>query len=141
MSSPDPAMPTYEYFCEKCQKSFDAFQSMKDDPYSVCPEGLCLQEQWGKGEVKRQLGTGAGLLFKGSGFYITDYRSENYKSAAKKESGSGSADSGGQKKESGSGSASSSSSGGKSESGSSSSASQASKPGNNPGSKSAGTNS
>lgn len=110
-------MPTYEYFCEKCQKSFDAFQSMKDDPYTECPEGLCQQDEWGKGAVKRQLGTGAGLIFKGSGFYITDYRSENYKSAAKKEGGS--AEGGAQKKDAGS--AVGGSAGGKSDGGTSSS--------------------
>lgn len=79
-------MPTYEYYCTKCKGSFDFFQSMKDDPVEICPEKACLREKWGKGKVKRQLGTGAGLIFKGSGFYITDYRSEGYKEAAKKDS-------------------------------------------------------
>ena len=78
-------MPTYEYFCNKCQQSFEAVQSMKDPHFKICPEALCRQETWGQGEVKRQLGTGAGLIFKGSGFYITDYRSENYKEGAKKD--------------------------------------------------------
>jgi putative FmdB family regulatory protein len=78
-------MPTYDYLCEKCKKGFELFQSMKDAPITVCPENLCRQRTWGKGTVKRQLGTGAGLIFKGSGFYITDYRSEGYKEAAKKE--------------------------------------------------------
>ena len=82
-------MPTYEYQCDKCRKSFDAFQSMKDEPLTVCPKELCRQKTWGKGKVRRQLGKGAGLIFKGSGFYITDYRSEGYKSAATKESSSG----------------------------------------------------
>ncbi len=59
---------------------------MKDAPLEVCPKDKCRQKTWGKGKVKRQLGTGAGLLFKGSGFYITDYRSESYQNAAKKES-------------------------------------------------------
>jgi putative FmdB family regulatory protein len=81
-------MPTYEYTCEKCGKNFDAFQSMRDEPYRICPKELCRQAKWGKGKVKRLLGTGAGLIFKGSGFYITDYRSESYKNAAKKESSS-----------------------------------------------------
>jgi putative FmdB family regulatory protein len=75
-------MPTYEYVCEKCDKSFDAFQSMKDDAYTVCPKDKCLKKSWGKGRVKRAIGTGAGLLFKGDGFYITDYRSEGYKKSA-----------------------------------------------------------
>lgn len=79
-------MPTYEYACEKCGKNFDAFQSMRDQPFQECPKELCRLENWGHGKVKRQLGTGAGLLFKGSGFYITDYRSNSYKEAAKKES-------------------------------------------------------
>ncbi len=52
---------------------------------TVCPEGLCARKPWGKGRVKRLLGAGGGLIFKGSGFYVTDYRSEKYKEAAKKE--------------------------------------------------------
>jgi putative FmdB family regulatory protein len=83
-------MPTYEYECDKCKKTFEAFQSMKDDAFTVCPKELCRQKTWGKGKVRRLLGTGAGLIFKGSGFYITDYRSEGYKSAAKQDSGGGS---------------------------------------------------
>lgn len=58
---------------------------MKDSPIATCPKQLCQQKTWGKGKVKRQVGTGAGLIFKGSGFYITDYRSEGYKQAAKNE--------------------------------------------------------
>lgn len=79
-------MPNYDYFCEKCKGSFEFFQSMKDDPLKTCPKQACLKKNWGKGNVRRQIGTGAGLIFKGSGFYITDYRSENYKSAAKTDS-------------------------------------------------------
>jgi putative FmdB family regulatory protein len=78
-------MPTYEYVCEKCGHQFDLFQSMNDKPLAVCPEKLCPRKRWGKGRVKRLVGTGGGLIFKGSGFYITDYRSEKYKEAAKKE--------------------------------------------------------
>jgi putative FmdB family regulatory protein len=78
-------MPTYEYKCEKCNQTFETFQSMKDEPFLVCPEKLCRLEEWGQGKVKRLIGTGAGLIFKGSGFYITDYRSSNYKESAKKE--------------------------------------------------------
>ena len=65
-------MPTYDYECQKCGHAFEAFQQMSAEPLKKCPE--C------KGKVKRLLGTGAGLLFKGSGFYETDYRSESYKS-------------------------------------------------------------
>lgn len=71
-------MPTYEYECQKCGDRFELFQSIKDAPKKSCPK--C------KGRVKRLLGTGAGLLFKGSGFYITDYRKSSYKEAAKKDS-------------------------------------------------------
>ncbi len=78
-------MPTYQYECLKCDKTFEVFQSMKDIPLKTCPKDRCRVKKWGKGRVKRLLGTGAGLIFKGSGFYITDYRSDSYKSAAKKE--------------------------------------------------------
>lgn len=80
-------MPTYEYECEKCRKGFEMFQSMKDDALKTCPKEKCRMKKWGKGKVRRLLGTGAGLIFKGSGFYITDYRSAGYKEAAKKDSG------------------------------------------------------
>ncbi len=80
-------MPTYDYECSKCRKTFEMYQSMKDDALKVCPEAHCQMKKWGRGPVRRLLGTGAGLIFKGSGFYITDYRSEGYKAAAKKESG------------------------------------------------------
>ena len=64
-------MPTYEYSCEKCGQNFDAFQSMRDEPFRECPKELCRLPEWGHGKVKRLLGTGAGLIFKGSGFYTT----------------------------------------------------------------------
>lgn len=73
-------MPTYEYECQKCGHRFEVFQSIKDAPKKTCPE--C------NGRVKRLLGTGAGLIFKGSGFYITDYRKPGYTEAAKKDSAS-----------------------------------------------------
>jgi len=88
-------MPTYEYVCSKCGKEFETFQSIAAKPLATCLEDLCGQKKWGRGKVKRKIGGGGGLLFKGSGFYITDYRSEGYKSAAKKES---SASSGGDAK-------------------------------------------
>ncbi len=73
-------MPTYEYECTKCKKEFEISQSMKDDALKICPKELCrMKTKWGKGAVKRKLGAGAGFIFKGSGFYITDYRSEGYK--------------------------------------------------------------
>ena len=79
-------MPTYDYICDKCGLQFEKFQSMKDPALATCPKEVCGQKRWGKGKVRRVLGTGAGLIFKGSGFYITDYRSENYKQGAKKDS-------------------------------------------------------
>jgi putative FmdB family regulatory protein len=78
-------MPTYEYLCEKCGHEFEAFQAISAKPLQVCPEDHCALKKWGRGRVKRKIGAGAGLLFKGSGFYITDYRSESYKQAAKKD--------------------------------------------------------
>lgn len=79
-------MPTYEYECQKCGHRFDEFQSMSADRLTNCPEKRC------KGKLKRLIGAGAGLIFKGSGFYITDYRSESYKKAAKKDSASASSE-------------------------------------------------
>ncbi|MDD2709558.1 MAG: zinc ribbon domain-containing protein [Verrucomicrobiae bacterium] len=78
-------MPTYEYECLKCGKRFEYRQSMKDKPLTVCPKELCEGKKWHKGKVRRLLSAGAGIIFKGSGFYITDYRSEGYKQAAKKD--------------------------------------------------------
>jgi len=79
-------MPTYEYSCQKCGQNFEAFQSMRDEPFRECPKELCQLPKWGHGKVNRLLGTRAGLIFKGSGFYATDYRSQSYKEADKKES-------------------------------------------------------
>ena len=70
-------MPTYEYVCTKCGHEMEAFQSMKDAPLSRCP--ACR-----KAALKRKVGGGAGLIFKGSGFYITDYKN---KSAGKADPG------------------------------------------------------
>src|SRR5688500_15602125 len=78
-------MPTYEYACSKCGHQFEKIQSIKDKSLTTCPKELCAQKKWGKGKVKKLLSAGAGLIFKGSGFYITDYRSEKYKAGAKKE--------------------------------------------------------
>jgi len=76
-------MPTYEYECTKCGHLFEKFQSMKDEPLKRCPKCRC--------KVKRLLGTGAGIIFKGSGFYQTDYRSSAYHEAAKREKSAGEA--------------------------------------------------
>jgi len=78
-------MPTYEYICEKCGHQFEKVQSISAKALTICPEADCGQKTWGKGKVKRAISGGAGLIFKGSGFYITDYRREKYKEAAKKE--------------------------------------------------------
>jgi len=82
-------MPTYEYACTKCGQEFEFYQSMLDKPLTTCPKEKCGKKTWGKGKVKKLMSAGAGLLFKGTGFYITDYRSENYKQSAKNESGAG----------------------------------------------------
>jgi putative FmdB family regulatory protein len=79
-------MPTYQYVCSKCDHEFEKFQPITEQALSVCPKDSCAMDKWGKGRVKRVIGAGAGLIFKGTGFYITDYRSEKYKEAAKKES-------------------------------------------------------
>ena len=78
-------MPTYEYVCEKCGHQFEKFQPISAEPLTICPEELCARKRWSKGKVKRAISAGGGLIFKGSGFYITDYRSEKYKEAARKE--------------------------------------------------------
>ena len=69
-------MPTYDYICDACKHEFEAYESIKADPQKLCPE--CKKES-----LRRKIGPGAAILFKGSGFYQTDYRSESYKSAAK----------------------------------------------------------
>lgn len=79
-------MPTYEYSCDKCGHEFECVQSMKDAAFATCPKEVCPAKRWGKGKVRRGIGSGAGLIFKGSGFYITDYRKDSYKSAAKSDS-------------------------------------------------------
>jgi len=91
-------MPTYEYVCDKCGLEFERFQSIAEKPLSICPEDICAQKKWGRGKVKKRISAGAGLIFKGSGFYITDYRSEGYKQAAKKESESAKPAAGGDSK-------------------------------------------
>lgn len=68
-------MPTYEYVCDKCEHAFDLFQQMSDPVKKKCPKCGAMR-------LRRLIGTGAGVLFKGSGFYETDYRSDSYKKAA-----------------------------------------------------------
>jgi len=87
-------MPTYDYQCQTCEHKFEAVQSMKDPHLKDCPQPGCA------GPVKRLIGRGSGFIFKGNGFYITDYRSDSYKAAAKADSaaasgGSSSSSSGG----------------------------------------------
>ena len=79
-------MPTYEYICEKCGHEFETVQSISAKPLRMCPRESCARKKWGRGRVKRKISAGGGLLFKGSGFYITDYRSKSYTEAAKKDS-------------------------------------------------------
>jgi putative FmdB family regulatory protein len=69
-------MPTYDYLCDACGHEFEAFESIKADPQTVCPQ--CQEAK-----LRRKIGPGAAILFKGSGFYQTDYRSESYKAGAK----------------------------------------------------------
>lgn len=75
-------MPTYEYHCDACEHNFDEFQAMSDAPLKKCPK--CK-----KSKLRRVFGAGAAILFKGSGFYQTDYRSDSYKAAAKAEQDAG----------------------------------------------------
>lgn len=77
-------MPTYEYECDACKQRHEEFASMNAPPLKKCPH--C-----GKSKLRRLIGTGAGLIFKGSGFYTTDYRSKEYKDKAKSDSGASSA--------------------------------------------------
>lgn len=78
-------MPTYEYRCPACSADFEKFQRMSDEPVAECPKCGARAE--------RRLSAGAGLLFKGSGFYITDYRGDSYKKAAEGEKSGGSSES------------------------------------------------
>ena len=91
-------MPTYEYLCSKCGHEFEIMQAISAKPLNICPEDRCPRQKWGRGRVKRKISAGAGLLFKGSGFYITDYRSEGYRQAAKKDAAPSSKPAGGDAK-------------------------------------------
>jgi len=70
-------MPNYDYECQDCGHRFEVFQSMNDPKLTDCPQDAC------GGTIRRLLGTGGGILFKGAGFYQTDYRSSSYKDGAK----------------------------------------------------------
>jgi putative FmdB family regulatory protein len=114
-------MPTYDYRCDACEHAWEEFQSIKAEPTQKCP--AC-----GKKKAKRLIGGGAGLIFRGSGFYITDYRSDSYKKAAASDgkSSSGGDSGGGSSGSSGSQSGGGSNSGGGSSGGGSSSGSKSS---------------
>lgn len=84
-------MPTYEYKCLDCGERSEVFQSMKDEPLKSC--------QACNGQLKRLIGAGAGVIFKGSGFYGTDYRSPSYSQGASKETTASKADAGGTEKD------------------------------------------
>ena len=71
-------MPTYDYECDACGHTFELFQNFSEEVKKKCPE--C-----GKSKLRRLFGTGAAVVFKGSGFYQTDYRSESYKKGAEKD--------------------------------------------------------
>jgi putative FmdB family regulatory protein len=75
-------MPTYDYECDGCSHTFELFQSISEPVKKKCPE--C-----GKPKLRRLFGTGAAVVFKGSGFYQTDYRSDSYKKAAEKDKSGG----------------------------------------------------
>lgn len=72
-------MPTYEYECAKCHKPHEAYQAITAKPLTKCPRPKC------GGKLKRMMGSGSGFLFKGQGFYITDYRSKSYQDAKKRD--------------------------------------------------------
>lgn len=74
-------MPTYEYQCKQCAHKFEAFQQITEKPLRTCPK--C------QGPIRRLISSGAGIIFKGAGFYATDYRSKKYKERAKEESRTG----------------------------------------------------
>ncbi len=93
-------MPNYDYECQVCGHQFEVFQRMTDPKLEDCPQEGC------SGRVKRLLGTGAGVIFKGSGFYQTDYRSKSYRDGDKRETKSDKpADSGAAKAKDGGGKA------------------------------------
>ncbi|XZE43025.1 FmdB family zinc ribbon protein [Pirellulaceae bacterium SH467] len=105
-------MPTYDYECDACQHKFELYQSISAEPEKTCPE--CKKKK-----LRRLIGTGGAVMFKGSGFYQTDYRSDSYKKSAASDSKSSSSDSS-------SGSSGSKSEGSKADSGTKSSSAKSS---------------
>jgi putative FmdB family regulatory protein len=97
-------MPTYDYVCDGCGHAFELFQSMSDAVKKTCPK--CRKKK-----LRRLIGAGGAIVFKGSGFYKTDYRSESYKKGAAADSGAAGGDSGGKKADGGSSSSGSGSKG------------------------------
>src|SRR5215469_9232516 len=87
-------MPTYDYICEECGNEFEAYESITAPPRTECPE--CTRPR-----LRRKIGPGAAILFKGSGFYQTDYRSESYKKSAEADRPSGQAATGAEKSSAG----------------------------------------
>jgi putative FmdB family regulatory protein len=86
-------MPNYDYECQKCGSRFEVFQSMNDAKLTDCRDNSC------GGSIKRLLGTGGGIIFKGAGFYQTDYRSSSYQAGAKADGGGAKSDGGTPKSE------------------------------------------
>jgi putative FmdB family regulatory protein len=89
-------MPTYDYRCARCEHAFEEFQSIKDDPLTRCPE--C-----GKKALERLIGAGAGIIFKGAGFYVTDYKRGGAAAASSPAGASSSGDAAGSKPSGGNG--------------------------------------
>ncbi len=81
-------MPTYDYVCKTCGRTFEYFQSIKADKLNFCPEEICNQEETGKGAVERKISSGAGVIFTGDGFYQTDYVRSDEGGTPKKAAGS-----------------------------------------------------
>lgn len=74
-------MPTYEYKCKTCGKEFEYMQKITDEPLTNCPEELCENEKRGMGMVERKISKNIGLVFNGSGFYLTDYAHKHHSSS------------------------------------------------------------
>lgn len=84
-------MPTYDYKCKTCGETFEYTQKFSDSPLTKCPEGICKSENPGQGDVMRVFSKNVGLVFKGSGFYLTDYTNKTKSTDSKSDSCSTSA--------------------------------------------------